>query len=60
MLEGLEPTIIARDLAHEISGTTNHFNDILDDQVLNLLCTQKTFGYSVKLVSDVNRAIPMS
>jgi hypothetical protein len=54
------PTIIARDLAHELSGATDHFVEVLDDQVVNLLCTQKRFGYPVQLVSDVNRTIRMS
>ena len=53
------PTIIARDLAHELSGATDHFVEVLDDQVVNLLCPQKRFGYSVQLVSDVNRTIRM-
>ena len=62
MLEGLGPTIIARDLAHELSGATDDFIEVLDDQVINLLCTQKRFGYSVQLVSDVNsdRQIPLN
>jgi hypothetical protein len=54
------PTIIARDFAHELSGATDHFVEVLDDQVVNLLCTQKRFGYPVQLVSDVNRTIRMS
>ena len=59
MLEGVGPTIIARDLAHELSGTTDHFVEVLHDQVVNLLCTQQRFGYSVQLVSDVYRPIRM-
>jgi hypothetical protein len=59
MLEGVGPTIIARGLAHELSGTTNHFVEVLDDQVVNSLCTHKRYGYSVQLVSDVNRTIRM-
>jgi hypothetical protein len=31
----------------------------LDDQVVNLLCTQQRFGYSVQLVSDVYRPVRM-
>jgi hypothetical protein len=31
--------------------------EVLDDQVINLLCTQERFGYSVQLVSDVNRTM---
>ena len=57
MLEGVGPTIIAGDLAHELGGTTDHFIEVLDDQVVNLLCTQQRFGYSVQLVSDVNRTV---
>jgi hypothetical protein len=40
-------TIIARDLAHELSGATDHFLEVLDYQVINLLCTEERFGYSV-------------
>ena len=57
MLEGVGPTIIAGDLAHELGGTTDHFIEVLDDQVVNLLCTQQRFGYFVQLVSDVNRTV---
>ena len=47
MHEGMGPMIIARDRAHELNGTTDHFIQVLDDQVVNLLSPQKRFGYSV-------------
>ena len=32
MLEGVGPKIVARDLANELSGATDHFVEVLDDQ----------------------------
>ena len=59
MLESVDTTIICRDLAHELSSATNHFIEVLDDQVIDLLRAQKRFGHSVELVGDVNWAIRM-
>jgi hypothetical protein len=34
MLEGVRSTVTAADLAHELSGTTDHFVEVLDDQAV--------------------------
>ena len=57
MLEGVGSAIIARDLAYELSGTTDHFVEVLNHQVVYLLCPQKRFCHSIQLVSDVNGTI---
>ena len=47
MLEGVDTTIIRRDFAHELSSATNHFIEVLDDQVIDLFCAQERFGNPV-------------
>jgi hypothetical protein len=53
------PTIIARGLAHELTGAADNFIEVLDDQIVNLPCTQERLGYCVQLVSDVNRSVAL-
>jgi ATP phosphoribosyltransferase len=47
VLESVDTAIIGRDLAHELSGTTDHFVEVLDNQVIDLLRAQERFGHSV-------------
>jgi hypothetical protein len=47
VLESVDTTILGRDLAHELGGTTDHFIQVLDDQVVDSLRAQERFGNSV-------------
>ena len=47
VFESVDTTIIAGDLAHELSGTPDHFLKVLDDQIVNLPGAQERFGNSV-------------
>jgi hypothetical protein len=41
MLQRVQPAIIAREPAHELNGATDHFIEVLDHQVIDLLYAEE-------------------